>query len=98
MGAHGLQAYFNQRISEDAGEERQDHGRLGRDSASRPATAAVIQSWRGAKALADAAQQGTSRNSFVGLLSGPPEPGELALRQGSAGRTGRANSRRSRRR
>ena len=57
-GAHGLQAYFNQRIVKIL--ERNGKIMVGWDEILHPdlPKTAVIQSWRGAKALADAAMQG----------------------------------------
>ena len=44
----------------------------------------VIQSWRGQKSLAEAAAQGLSRDSLLGLLPRPSEPAQLPLRRRSA--------------
>ncbi len=57
-GAHGLQAYFNQRILKIL--DKYGKTMIGWDEILHPdlPKAAVIQSWRGAKSLADAAIQG----------------------------------------
>jgi hexosaminidase len=57
-GPHGLQAYFNQRILKIL--EKNGKTMIGWDEILHPdlPTAAIIQSWRGAKSLADAAAKG----------------------------------------
>src|SRR5262249_34349780 len=57
-GPHGLQAYFNQRILKML--EKYHKTMIGWDEILHPdlPTAAIIQSWRGNKALAEAAQKG----------------------------------------
>src|SRR5579871_1584002 len=57
-GAHGLQAYFNQRILKIL--EKNHKTMIGWDEILHPdlPAATIIQSWRGAKSLADAAIQG----------------------------------------
>jgi hexosaminidase len=57
-GAHGLQAYFNQRIQKTL--EKYGKTMIGWDEILHPdlPAAAMIQSWRGAKSLADAAAKG----------------------------------------
>ena len=57
-GAHGLQAYFNQRIQKTL--EKYGKTMIGWDEILHPdlPAAAIIQSWRGAKSLADAAAKG----------------------------------------
>jgi hexosaminidase len=57
-GAHGLQAYFNQRILKTL--EKYGKTMIGWDEILHPdlPQAAIIQSWRGAKSLADAAVKG----------------------------------------
>jgi hexosaminidase len=57
-GAHGLQAYFNQRIQKTL--EKYGKTMIGWDEILHPdlPTAAIIQSWRGAKSLAEAAAKG----------------------------------------
>src|SRR6185369_14854487 len=57
-GPHGLQAYFNQRVLKML--EKYCKTMIGWDEILHPdlPAAAIIQSWRGAKSLAEAAQQG----------------------------------------
>jgi len=57
-GAHGLQAYFNQRVQKIL--EKNGKTMIGWDEILHPDLPAsiVIQSWRGQKSLADAAKQG----------------------------------------
>ncbi len=57
-GPHGLQAYFNQRILKMLGKNGKTM--IGWDEILHPdlPTAAIVQSWRGAKSLADAAAKG----------------------------------------
>jgi hexosaminidase len=57
-GPHGLQAYFNQHILKTL--EKNGKTMIGWDEILHPdlPTAAIIQSWRGAKSLADAAAKG----------------------------------------
>ena len=57
-GAHGLQAYFNQRIQKIL--EKNGKIMIGWDEILHPdlPSSIVIQSWRGQKSLADAAKQG----------------------------------------
>ena len=75
--AHAIQAYFNQRIQKML--QKRGKIMIGWDEVLHPDLPQdiVIQSWRGQKSLAEAAQQGVSRNSLVGLLSGSSEHGGL---------------------
>jgi hexosaminidase len=99
MRAHGikgneeLQAYFTRRVQAIV----QKHGKkmIGWDeilSKDMPHSV-LVQSWRGQKALADAARQGVERHLVERILSGPGLLGGAPLRGRSVGR-GRGGSHR----